>query len=261
MISLVSVIMPYHNKRSYFLKSISSVLNQTYINLEILIIYDDQKKDDLEYIKGCIKKDSRAKIILNDKNRGVAFSRNKAISVAQGEYIAFLDCDDYWETNKIEVQMDFMLTNDYGYEFFTIEEYLKLSNSSLYLKESVIPVPLIWKKHFMMYGETKGFISDRIMAAFSNSSSISGKVDTEIHNFMRKRIAHCNLMADFLVKNGFSRGLIKFGWFFDLIELPEKKNIKCDYLISTIPIGDLISYTEKKITDIDFKKKLIFKHY
>ena len=113
--------MPYYNKKKYFLKSISSVLNQTYINLEILIIYDDQKKDDLEYIKGCIKKDSRAKIILNDKNRGVAFSRNKAISVAQGEYIAFLDCDDYWETNKIEVQMDFMLTHGYDFSYTTYQ--------------------------------------------------------------------------------------------------------------------------------------------
>jgi len=128
--------------------------------------------------------------------------------------------------NKCEGQVlgRFMLTNDYGYEFFKIEEYLKFANSTLYLKKSVIPVPLIWKRHFMIYGETRGFISDRIMAAFSNGSSISGKVDAEIHNFMRKRIEHCNLMADFLVKNGFSRGLIKFGWFFNLMELPENKN-------------------------------------
>jgi len=121
MISLVSVIMPYYNKRNYFIKSISSVLNQTYINLEILIVYDDQKKDDLEYIQDCIKEDSRAKIILNDKNRGVAFSRNKAISVARGEYIAFLDCDDYWETNKIEMQMNFMLTNGYDFSYTTYQ--------------------------------------------------------------------------------------------------------------------------------------------
>ena len=119
--SLVSVIMPYYNKRNYFLDSINSVLNQTYINLEIIIIYDDQKRDDLEYIKDCIKKDSRAKIILNDKNRGVSFSRNKAISVAQGEYIAFLDCDDYWETNKIEVQMNFMLTHGYDFSYTTYQ--------------------------------------------------------------------------------------------------------------------------------------------
>ena len=117
--SLVSVIMPYYNKRNYFLDSINSVLNQTYANLEIIIIYDDQKTEDLKYIKSCIKKDSRVKILLNDKNRGVAFSRNKAISVAQGEYIAFLDCDDYWETNKIEVQMDFMLTHGYDFSYTT----------------------------------------------------------------------------------------------------------------------------------------------
>ena len=113
--SLVSVIMPYYNKKNYFLKSINSALKQTYVNLEILIIYDDQNRDDLEYIESCIKNDSRVKIIFNDKNKGVAYSRNKAISIAQGEYVAFLDCDDYWETNKIEVQLNFILTH--GYDF------------------------------------------------------------------------------------------------------------------------------------------------
>ena len=119
--SLVSVIMPYYNKKNYFLKSINSVLNQTYINLEILIIYDDQKRNDLEYIESCIKKDSRVKIILNDRNRGVAFSRNKAIALAQGEFIAFLDCDDYWENNKTEVQLNFMLTHDYHFSHTTYQ--------------------------------------------------------------------------------------------------------------------------------------------
>ena len=52
--NLVSVIMPYYNKKNYFLKSINSALNQTYINLEIIIIYDDQNRSDLEYIKKCI---------------------------------------------------------------------------------------------------------------------------------------------------------------------------------------------------------------
>ena len=112
---LVSVIMPYYNKKNYFLKSINSVLNQTYKNLEILIIYDDQNRNDLKYINNCIKNDLRVKLIVNDKNKGAAYSRNKALSLAQGEYIAFLDCDDYWETNKIEVQLNFMLT--YGYDF------------------------------------------------------------------------------------------------------------------------------------------------
>ena len=121
MSSLISVIMPYYNKKNYFLESINSALKQTYINLEILIIYDDQNRSDLEYIKNCIKNDLRVKIIFNDKNKGVAYSRNKAISIAQGEYIAFLDCDDYWETNKIEVQLNFMLTHGYDFSHTTYQ--------------------------------------------------------------------------------------------------------------------------------------------
>ena len=123
--NLVSVIMPYYNKKNYFLKSINSVLKQTYINLEIIIIYDDQNRDDLKYIESCIKNDLRVKIIFNDKNKGAAYSRNKAISIACGEYIAFLDCDDYWETNKIEVQLNFMLTHgcDFSHTTYQVINY------------------------------------------------------------------------------------------------------------------------------------------
>ena len=119
--SLVSVIMPYYKKRNYFFKSINSALKQTYTNFEILIIYDDQNRNDLEYITTCVKNDSRIKIILNDKNRGVAYSRNKALSIAQGEYIAFLDCDDYWDLKKIEIQLNFMLINGYDFSHTTYQ--------------------------------------------------------------------------------------------------------------------------------------------
>ena len=117
--NLVSVIMPYYRKKNYFFKSVNSVLNQTYTDFEILIIYDDQNRNDLEYIKNCIKNDSRVKIVFNDKNKGVAYSRNKAISMAQGEYVAFLDCDDFWEINKVEAQLNFMLTNGYDFSHTT----------------------------------------------------------------------------------------------------------------------------------------------
>jgi len=119
--SLVSVIMPYYDKKDYFFESINSVLNQTHTNLEIIIVYDDENKNDLEHIKNCIKNDTRVKIIFNDNNKGVSYSRNKAISIAQGKYIAFLDCDDYWETNKIEVQLNFMLTHGYDFSHTTYQ--------------------------------------------------------------------------------------------------------------------------------------------
>tara|TARA_B100001123_G_C15208565_1_gene986280 strand:+ start:134 stop:865 length:732 start_codon:yes stop_codon:yes gene_type:complete len=111
--------MPYHNKKKYFQESINSVFNQTYKNLEILIIYDDQSRDDLGHIERCVNNDPRVKIIFNDQNKGVAYSRNKAISLAKGEYLAFLDCDDYWENNKIQLQLNFMLTHGYDFSHTT----------------------------------------------------------------------------------------------------------------------------------------------
>ena len=119
--NLVSVIMPYYHKKDYFFDSINSVLNQTYKNLEIIIIYDDENKNDLEHIKNCIKNDTRVKIIFNDSNKGVSYSRNKAISIAQGKYIAFLDCDDFWEINKIEAQLYFMLNCGYDFSHTTYQ--------------------------------------------------------------------------------------------------------------------------------------------
>jgi teichuronic acid biosynthesis glycosyltransferase TuaG len=111
--------MPYYDKKDYFIESINSVLNQTHTNLEIIIIYDDENKNDLEHIKNCIKNDTRVKIICNDNNKGVAYSRNKAISIAQGKYIAFLDCDDYWKINKIEIQLKLMTTHGYDFSHTT----------------------------------------------------------------------------------------------------------------------------------------------
>ena len=67
MSNLISVIMPYHNKKKYFQESINSVFNQTYKNLEILIIYDDQSRDDLGHIERCVNNDPRVKIIFNDQ--------------------------------------------------------------------------------------------------------------------------------------------------------------------------------------------------
>ena len=118
---LISVIMPYFKKKKYFMESISSVLNQTYKNLEILIVYDDPNKDEIEFIKTCVKNDLRVKIIINNENRGAAYARNKAITLAQGEYLAFLDCDDYWENNKIELQLSFMLKHGHDFSHTTYQ--------------------------------------------------------------------------------------------------------------------------------------------
>ena len=65
---LISVIIPYYKKKEYIISSINSALNQTYKNLEIIIIYDDLNKEDLNLLKKIKKKDKRIKIYINKKN-------------------------------------------------------------------------------------------------------------------------------------------------------------------------------------------------
>jgi teichuronic acid biosynthesis glycosyltransferase TuaG len=105
---LISVIIPYYKKKEYIISSINSVLNQTYKNLEIIIIYDDPNKEDLILLKKIKKKDKRIKIYINKKNLGAGRSRNKGIKLSKGIFVAFLDSDDLWKKNKLKKQIVFM---------------------------------------------------------------------------------------------------------------------------------------------------------
>ena len=111
---LVSVIIPYYKKRKFILETLDSVVNQSYKNLEIIIIYDDVNKTDLDFIKKITKKDNRIKIIENDKKMGAGRSRNIGIYQSKGKYIAFLDADDIWHLDKLKKQIDFMKQYKYS---------------------------------------------------------------------------------------------------------------------------------------------------
>jgi teichuronic acid biosynthesis glycosyltransferase TuaG len=108
----ISVITPYFNKINYIKKTINSVLNQTYKNFELIIIYDDKKNDDLKILNNFKKKDKRIKIIVNSKNIGAGLSRNKGIQNSSGKYIAFIDSDDLWKKDKLKKQLAFIKKND-----------------------------------------------------------------------------------------------------------------------------------------------------
>ena len=115
--SLISVIMPYRQKKKYVHKAIKSVLGQTYKKFELIIIFDDEKKDDLNFIKSITKNKKKIKIIINNKNIGAGAARNKGIKKAKGKYIAFIDSDDFWKPNKLEKQIEFIESNKYKFIF------------------------------------------------------------------------------------------------------------------------------------------------
>ena len=118
----VSIIIPYYKKKNYINLTLISVLKQTYRNIEILIIYDDENKEDLNFIKKLKKSDKRIKIFINKKNIGAGYSRNRAIKKAKGKYIAFLDSDDIWKKQKLENQISFMKKNDINFSYTSYDQ-------------------------------------------------------------------------------------------------------------------------------------------
>lgn len=106
---LVSVVMPTFKRSEKLTRAIESVLNQTYMNLELLLVNDNDPKD--EYTQELINRvekyrsDKRFRLILQEKHVNGAVARNVGIKAAQGEYIALLDDDDWWEKTKIEIQI------------------------------------------------------------------------------------------------------------------------------------------------------------
>jgi len=98
----VSVIVPVYNKEKYLENCINSILGQTYDNIELILINDGSKDNSWEIIKSLHEKHKDKIIIENKENGGVASARNRGLDLAQGDYIMFLDADDYIDNDCIE---------------------------------------------------------------------------------------------------------------------------------------------------------------
>ena len=113
---LISVIMPAYNSAKTIEKSIDSVLKQTYRDWELIIV-DDCSKDDTLKLLEKYKDDPRIRVLKNEVNSRAAITRNNALKVARGQYVAFLDSDDLWLAEKLEKQLAFMSEKNAGFSF------------------------------------------------------------------------------------------------------------------------------------------------
>ena len=117
---LVSIIMPSYNTAPYIKETITSVLDQTYTNWELIIV-DDCSTDNTDEVLATIN-DDRIRFFKNEKNSGAAISRNRALREAKGQWIAYLDSDDLWMPEKLEKQIGFMEKNCYIFSYTGYEE-------------------------------------------------------------------------------------------------------------------------------------------
>ena len=114
---LVSVIMPCYNMERFVSETIDSVRGQTYSHWELCIVDDASTDGTVDIVKRHCIQDDRIHLIAKPKHSGIADTRNQAISMAQGRFLAFLDSDDLWHSEKLETQLKFMTERNIGFSY------------------------------------------------------------------------------------------------------------------------------------------------
>jgi hypothetical protein len=105
---LVSVVMPVHNGQAFLAQAIESVLSQTYVPIELIAVDDGSTDRSADILAGC---EPRIRVVRQAKS-GVSAARNAGIDRSGGEYIAFLDQDDWWSPEKVASQVNVFQSND-----------------------------------------------------------------------------------------------------------------------------------------------------
>lgn len=144
----VSIIMPVYNAERFMRESIESIRNQTHTDWELLITDDCSTDQSRRILEEYAKKDPRIRIFFNRENKGAAGSRNVSLSHVEGEFVAFLDCDDVWDERKLELQIDFLKKNGYA---FSATNYTWIDDDGNSLHTMLIPPDRIDYKKMLLY--------------------------------------------------------------------------------------------------------------
>lgn len=108
----ISVIIPVHNTEKYLEKCLDSVLNQTFEDIEVICIDDTSSDSSLDILREYEQKDPRIRVFVNEINQGQGYTRNYGVGLARGEYINFMDSDDYIPPHTYEKYFNFIELND-----------------------------------------------------------------------------------------------------------------------------------------------------
>lgn len=147
----VSVIVPIYNADKYLKECIESLLNQTYTNLEIICLNDGSTDSSTKICKELSETDNRI-ILIEKENTGVSATRNLGLKIASGEYIMFLDADDFLEPNAIEIALNTGI--EYGAEivqfgFFRNNKENKIKSTGNILAEEMQISIINYQKYFL----------------------------------------------------------------------------------------------------------------
>jgi glycosyltransferase involved in cell wall biosynthesis len=108
---VASVIMPCYNHAKFVVESARAVLNQSFSDLELILVDDGSRDGSVELIQDLAREDSRVNAIIQERNFGASHSRNVGLKVARGDYVGFCDADDVWKRDKLKLQIELLTTN------------------------------------------------------------------------------------------------------------------------------------------------------
>jgi glycosyltransferase involved in cell wall biosynthesis len=154
---LVTIVIPTYNQRETFIKCIESAIQQDYANIEILVIDDNTCKETSNFVQNVVSQlsDQRIKYYKNESNIGSSKSRNKGASLACGDYITFLDDDDYYTVDKVRSQISNMKKHDSHFSvcdfvIFNDKRVIEIRSRNYIKKENPISDTIyLLKKHLM----------------------------------------------------------------------------------------------------------------
>ena len=189
----ISIIIPVYNTEKYLKKCLDSIINQTLKSLEIICIDDCSTDNSLHILKEYQLKDNRIKIIEQKENKGQGVARNLGLNIAEGEYIMFLDPDDWLELNALEIlYKKSKETNADIIHFNYIEENEKLKSSNYKNAAKII------KKRFGIKAKNDGFYSLK-----NSDGSFLYKFEMQVWDKIYKK--------DFILKNNINFAPNKHG--------------------------------------------------
>lgn len=186
----VSVIMPCKNSSFTIAESIESVLSQSYSDLELIIVDDGSTDDTLNIAASFASIDDRVKLFSNPVSSGVASTRNKCLEKASGRFVAFLDSDDYWTLNSLELRVNLVLKSGcvvvYG-------DYERLFSNGRTVR--VRSLPIVYYKDMLNYnyiGNLTG-LYDRFAIGLFKQEDIRHEDYLMWCNILNKSVCACSV--------------------------------------------------------------------
>ena len=197
---LISIITPCYNSNDFISETIDSVINQSYKNWELLIIDDCSTDNSVEIIQKYLEKDSRIKLFINNKNSGAAVSRNLGLLKSSGRFISFIDSDDLWEPLKLEIQINFMLSNNCPISF---TNYKLIDEKGVSLNKTIKVVKEI---------DYYGYLKNTIIGMSTSMIDLTKTENFEFKNIRTRQDTYLwiTLLKRGLIAQGLNKTLVNY---------------------------------------------------